>query len=555
MNETTAASARLERVVTGVFLGSFVMLLGIGAPFVLEHRATHPAQVVAPFVAVAVLLGLLASLPRRAWDEVRRRAPKWAGLPLGIAAMAWSLHFAHHRPGAYVSVLFLVLLPSLVALAWSRASGRIEPILAAVPFLFIAIVLFAAELPFRAPVFPRVRWGSGSTFATGWPVTPPYIGPGGRLRANLDVYMESAEMPQGAHLVTNGSGFRNVAEIPETPAPGELRILSLGDSFSIGMQVDQTHFFGAALETQLRAAMPERRVTVANAEVSDPAFGLYYLQNSGVRYQPDVVLLGLCGNDMLQAENFVGEDRFFQLDDTGTLVPSPGRTHGDAIARYRDFAYPMVCDRALARSGKGDRILRIPRYGHKLAESARKTRRRLLQFRVFRALFGTGSGPPPPALMHSYAAEYERADGRMRLLDGTANLGYFYRKPAPVVDTLYERLFEVLDAMDATARAAGARFVLVLHPQRFQVVEADWAVIREAWCLNDADFDLEQYNTRVRAFCADRGILCVDLLDAFRSAAGERGLYLPRGDMHFNRAGHAVAAEHVARALLASLGG
>ena len=127
-------------------------------------------------------------------------------------------------------------------------------------------------------------------------------------------------MPQGVRLVTNGSGFRNVAEIPETPAPGELRILSLGDSFSIGMQVDQTHFFGAALETQLRAAMPERRVTVANAEVSDPAFGLYYLQNSGVRYQPDVVLLGLCGNDMLQAENFVGEDRFFQLDDAGTLV-------------------------------------------------------------------------------------------------------------------------------------------------------------------------------------------------------------------------------------------
>ena len=118
MNGTTAPSARFERVVTGVFLGSFVMLLGIGAPFVLTHRASYPAQVVAPFVAAAVLLGLLALLPRRAWDEVRRRAPKWAGLPLGIAAMAWSLHFAHHRPDPYVSVLFFVLLPSLLTLAW-----------------------------------------------------------------------------------------------------------------------------------------------------------------------------------------------------------------------------------------------------------------------------------------------------------------------------------------------------------------------------------------------------------------------------------------------------
>ena len=67
--------------------------------------------------------------------------------------------------------------------------------------------------------------------------------------------------------------------------------------------------------------MPATRLTVVNAEVSDPAFGLYYLQNFGVRYRPDVVLVGLCGNDMLQAENFVGG---------GATVPS--RRNGNARA-------------------------------------------------------------------------------------------------------------------------------------------------------------------------------------------------------------------------------
>ncbi len=41
---------------------------------------------------------------------------------------------------------------------------------------------------------------------------------------------------------------------------------------------------------------------------------------------------------------------------------------------------------------------------------------------------------------------------------------------------------------------------------------------------------------------------CVDLLAAFRKASGQR-LYLPLGDMHWNRKGHSVAATALALAL------
>ena len=58
--------------------------------------------------------------------------------------------------------------------------------------------------------------------------------------------MASAERLGGATVRTNSRGFRNAEEVDHVPASGELRILSLGDSFSIGMQIDQDAFLGTA---------------------------------------------------------------------------------------------------------------------------------------------------------------------------------------------------------------------------------------------------------------------------------------------------------------------
>jgi hypothetical protein len=152
--------------------------------------------------------------------------------------------------------------------------------------------------------------------------------------------------------------------------------------------------------------------------------------------------------------------------------------------------------------------------------------------------------------MPGYMSAYERIDHKLRLIDGAANLAFFYKRNLGPVDDLYKTFFQVIAAMDATARAAGAEFVQVLFPQRYQVQPDDWEVMREYWNLDPKDFDLELANHRIIAACRELGIHCIDLLDAFRKAAPSGPLYLPGGDVHFNRHGHEVAAYNVADFLL-----
>ena len=62
--------------------------------------------------------------------------------------------------------------------------------------------------------------------------------------------------------------------------------------------------------------------------------------------------------------------------------------------------------------------------------------------------------------------------------------------------------------------------------------------------LNKGAFDRDLPNRTLEASCEMVGLLCFNLTSEFRSAG--TALYLPRGDMHWNQAGHAIAARAVA---------
>ena len=89
--------------------------------------------------------------------------------------------------------------------------------------------------------------------------------------------------------------------------------------------------------------------------------------------------------------------------------------------------------------------------------------------------------------------------------------------------------------------------VLTLIPQRFQVDPREWAAAAFDYGLDPGAFDLRSPNRRILDICDEVGLLCIDLLPAL--SEGGSGLYLPRGDMHWSRLGHAVAAETLAGAL------
>ncbi len=553
--DRAAPSPRVRRCVTHGYVVLFLALAGVGLPFVLDNAATYPGRVLVPTLLIVMGFVTIAVTPSAWWGRLSprlRAGPSWLRAVALAAALLLGLHFAHHTPDSFVSVLLYLLLPGVLVLAWSRVWDRVQPMLLMLPVLGAGVVLFAFQVGQRQVVRPRASWGDPTIFATLMPTAAPYIGPGGRLRPNVDVLMSSKERSQGARIITNSNGFRNAEQVTPTPAPGELRVLSLGDSMSIGMQIDQDEFFGARLEAALGTALAPRQVTVLNAEISDPAYGLFYLQRHGLGYRPSLVIFGLCGNDMMQAEDFCGPDKRFHLLPTGQIAPNPDFNPKlpRAVSRYRDFAYPAVSTRALADADIGPVHRELSKNLDKLARSARKVMRKFGEFRLVRAL-GAGLGRRSrPALMYSYAHAFEREDGRMRLIDGTANLGGFYKAESAVVQRMFTRLFEILAAMDRSAREAGSRLVVVLHPQRFQVNPADWAVIRDYWNLDEADFDLGRPNRRIAAFCEQRDIVCIDLVPALVAARDTAPLYLPDGDMHYSRAGHAVAADTVAAELL-----
>jgi len=547
---------RIARSLESLCLWLMLVLLAVGASFVIKYRSEgaiywryssrYLIGVVVPYFVGSLILGALVLVRDRcaaALGQSLGRIPRPVSACGFLLAAAGAVVYAFRVSDEFVSILMMLAGPGAIALFWAMtaraASGKPRAssanlILACAPVLACGILLFAVELPGLIAGSPLAIWGDASTFATLFPREPPYIGAGGRLKPGLDVRMRAPEYPSGALLRTNSGGFRNTHEFDAAPEAGELRVLSLGDSFSTGYCADQDRFFGSLLERSL-ASHRRGGVSVMNAEVSDPAYGLYYLQQFGLGYHPAIVIYGLSGNDMMQAEQFSGDGRTFRLDPRGRLLPNPDPDLAleSGWVRFRDLKYPASAAGPPSRPGVVAVLLS-----------------KLVRFRLLAAFAGLAEREGgTPVDMPGYAEEYERADGHKRFIDGSANLGFFYRGRLEPVERMYAAAFDLIAAMDQATREAGGRFLLVIYPQRYQVQPPDWAIMRDRWALDDDDFDLESANRRLEAFCRASRVACCDLLTPFRAAAGSHNLFLPGGDTHINRYGHEAAAAAVERCL------
>ena len=122
----------------------------------------------------------------------------------------------------------------------------------------------------------------------------------------------------------NAQGFRDDQDYVHAKPPGTVRILVLGDSHTAGFEVDQEATFPEVVERYLRlSGMPAE---VLNTGIS--GFGtaeqLAFLEAEGVRYEPDVIVLGFFANDYEDAVR----SKLFAVDD-GRLV---GRSRSYAPA-------------------------------------------------------------------------------------------------------------------------------------------------------------------------------------------------------------------------------
>ena len=138
----------------------------------------------------------------------------------------------------------------------------------------------------------RLRWvaNHGARQALAYEIDEWHPTRGWALKPNLrDVPVEG-----GKRLSSNSKGVRGRDEHAEATAPGTTRIVVLGDSFTFGEGVDDEETYSA----QLAEILPGTEVINLGVHGYGHDQMLVYLREEGLRYRPDVVLLGFLTLDM-----------------------------------------------------------------------------------------------------------------------------------------------------------------------------------------------------------------------------------------------------------------
>lgn len=535
-------------------LGSIELLLAghhrSSVPLVFGWSLAYVLGVLLP-IAVAPGALTLAAFRMSRSDGRGQAETALAAVALFVAiALAMRGPTFHVRAfGAGVALMALLLLVA-------RVLQRRALVLTVTEVALFCALAFSLELPVlleRRQVSPlRLRsWTSVFSFVL--PRVPPFTGSGGRFEPALWCRIDVPPWVDrwGAAFRTNSMGFRTDEEpnfqLGEAPGP----VLSLGDSFSNGFGVGQGEFLGPLLQAHLRRSTGDRTLQVLSAEISDPAHGLYYLQRFGKSVRPRVVILGLCGNDLMQNLIAFSEKGPFLLGREGRVLPRFGGRQENSlpeatlnparfsIQEWAAYAYPGSVG-SVEIDSRPPVSVKVPGLLRDLAEF------RLTAWVIREALRTKWEREAKRGeVVGSLLDEVEAADGRKRLLDGVSNLGFYYRRPPPPVEEMYRAFASTVVALKSAARVAGAPLMLVNFPQRYQVLPQDWDATCARWRLNPADFDLEAYNRRLASECHAAGVPLLDLTDRFRREAPERRLFLP-GDWHPSAEGHRIAADEVA---------
>jgi hypothetical protein len=98
-------------------------------------------------------------------------------------------------------------------------------------------------------------------------------------------------------FVTNSQGFRSYEDFHLEKPAGVFRVIALGDSMTEGFEVRQNYTFPMVLERYLRKNGIKAEVFNTGISGFGTAEELLYLENAGIKYQPDAVVLGFYGND------------------------------------------------------------------------------------------------------------------------------------------------------------------------------------------------------------------------------------------------------------------
>lgn len=351
------------------------------------------------------------------------------------------------------------------------------------------LLLAAAMVILQFGVFEAaLRFQGGSEAAPGFQqLFMPDDVIGYRLRPGASTRFSTPEFTTDISINARGVRDDPIGE----KRPGERRIVVLGDSIVMAVQVEARETFTRGLQQMLNADPdgPEYRVINAGVQGFGPVEELLFFERVAARFEPDLVLVVVfVANDAIEAA-----DRRWRLD--------PERRRNPDLQTAADIRL-----RRLVRQSMVAQILRL---------------------RVRQVLDRFGPRPAPDRRVLGYAIdppdEVERAFGIART---------------------------VLGRLVRSARSRGARSAIVLMPARFQLDPQEFGRVEAMVASDGYTITIDGATKRFAAALAPLGIPILDMLPAYRRDSDPLSIFFRR-TVHLTPAGHALTATRLAEFLRA----
>lgn len=373
---------------------------------------------------------------------------------------------------------------------------------------------------------------------------------------------------------TNALGFRE----PRLPGPkpaATVRIVALGDSFTQGYGVEEDESFPSRLEEILQVHDPSHHYEVINLGVPGtcPLDYLRHLVDVGLAYDPDVVLVGLMGNDVNDVKTFrdTGQ-RFFpdvlkkaQADANEPpswwkalperLFPALyvyfwNRLHG-IFTRHQDADASRGGGRPSEHPSTPGPTVPEDHWRDVLLDVASRYRRRAEIEAKLDRLDPQTIATLKPVLTGDYRFDATPDQEPIQRLMATVAPDQFVDMVLlpPSYDAAWKETTATLLQIDRLDRGAGARTIIVFIPHAYQVSSAPFPYLQHSgFSVDPRTLTDTTFIDRLEEFGWANGIEIVDLLTPLRARRNEP-LYFPK-DMHWTPQGHRLAAEVIADAIL-----
>lgn len=323
--------------------------------------------------------------------------------------------------------------------------------------------------------------------------------------------------PYGEHygFVLSSRGFRT-HEYTTPKLPGTFRVAAVGDSFTFACGgLPYSLGWPSLLEEGLRQRTRQKiDVFALGVPGVGPLFERRLWQLEGERVQADVLVLAF----------FVGNDFIDEMHVPFGDSPAAAIARRSYLARWvRHF---RRLQRGLEQPSREPPPLPAP--AHEPAPGG--TRRGGFERPEFREVWQSQMRRFTPQAVLKTEAE------RSQICD---------RRHQRELAATFAKIERLLEAFHAEVTATGTRMTILLIPDRFQVHPEERPAILAYLGRDERDFDWDLPQRRLRALFERKGILSLDLLEAFRQAAAKGEVLYEPGDTHWSPAGNALAAREL----------